>query len=38
MPARFDSMNSPHVREPVVTNGTSYVIDDDVVITGFSGE
>ena len=37
MPARFDSMNSPLVREPVVSNGASYIIDDDVVISGFSG-
>ncbi|XP_003423914.1 fatty acid synthase [Nasonia vitripennis] len=37
MPARFDSMNSPLVREPVVSNGTPYIIDDDVVISGFSG-
>ncbi|XP_058792836.1 fatty acid synthase [Phymastichus coffea] len=38
MPARFDSMNTHLVREPMnVTNGTPYLIDDDVVISGFSG-
>ena len=37
MPARFDSINSPLVREPVVSNGAPYIIDDDIVITGFSG-
>lgn len=37
MPARFESVNSPVVREPVVTNGGAYTIDDEIVITGFSG-
>ncbi|KAJ8688225.1 hypothetical protein QAD02_024020, partial [Eretmocerus hayati] len=37
MPARFDSMNSPPVRGPVVSNGSSYIIEDDIVISGFSG-
>ncbi|XP_011499008.1 PREDICTED: fatty acid synthase [Ceratosolen solmsi marchali] len=37
MPARFDTMNSPLVRDNVVSNGTPYIIDDDIVISGFSG-
>lgn len=37
MPAQFEGINSPIVREPVVTNGTTHTLDDDVVISGFSG-
>ncbi|XP_012261752.1 fatty acid synthase [Athalia rosae] len=37
MPARFESVNSPVVRESVVTNGAGYTLDEDIVITGFSG-
>ncbi|XP_014215720.1 fatty acid synthase [Copidosoma floridanum] len=37
MPARFDSMNSPPVREPIVANGPLYSLDDDIVISGMSG-
>ncbi|KAG7205432.1 hypothetical protein KM043_007425 [Ampulex compressa] len=38
MPAQFESINSPIVRKPVVTNGSgSYDLGDEIVITGFSG-
>ncbi|XP_046612929.1 fatty acid synthase [Neodiprion virginianus] len=37
MPARFESVNSPVVRESIVTNGSGYSLDEDIVITGFSG-
>ena len=38
MPARFESMNSPIVRDHIIPNGTPYIFDDDIVITGFSGK
>ncbi|XP_043471863.1 fatty acid synthase [Leptopilina heterotoma] len=37
MPARFESVNAPIVRDSIIPNGTTYSIDDDIVITGFSG-
>lgn len=37
MPARFESVNAPIVRDSIIPNGTAYSIDDDIVITGFSG-
>ncbi|XP_072754283.1 fatty acid synthase [Anoplolepis gracilipes] len=37
MPAQFESINSPMMREPVVTNGVPYSIDSDIVISGISG-
>ena len=37
MPARFESMNTPIARDPIILNGTPYLLDDDIVITGFSG-
>lgn len=37
MPAQFEGVNSPIVREPVVTNGVSYDMKDDIVISGISG-
>lgn len=39
MPAQFESANSPIVREPTMMNGTTpYTLNDDVVISGFSGK
>ncbi|XP_012270411.1 fatty acid synthase [Orussus abietinus] len=37
MPARFESINDPVMCEPVVSNGVSHGLDDDIVISGFSG-
>lgn len=37
MPAQFESVNSPIVREPTIINGSPYSLDDDIVISGFSG-
>ncbi|XP_015587765.1 fatty acid synthase [Cephus cinctus] len=37
MPARFESVDSPIVREPIPSNGAPYVLDDDIVISGISG-
>ncbi|XP_014471165.1 PREDICTED: fatty acid synthase-like [Dinoponera quadriceps] len=37
MPAQFETVNSPVTREPVVTNGVPYSLDNDIVITGISG-
>lgn len=39
MPAQFETVNSPVTREhAVVTNGVSYPLDNDIVITGVSGK
>lgn len=38
MPARFEGVNSPIVREPVVSNGVSHSLNEDIVISGFSGK
>ncbi|XP_047360366.1 fatty acid synthase-like [Vespa velutina] len=37
MPARFEGVNSPIVREPVVSNGVPRNVNEDIVISGFSG-
>ncbi|XP_043486066.1 fatty acid synthase [Polistes fuscatus] len=37
MPARFEGVNSPIVREPIVSNGVSHNLNEDIVISGFSG-
>ncbi|KAK2587686.1 hypothetical protein KPH14_003803 [Odynerus spinipes] len=37
MPAQFEGVNSPIVREPMVSNGMSHGTQEDVVITGISG-
>lgn len=39
MPAQFESANSPIVREPTMMNGntTPYNVNDEIVISGFSG-
>lgn len=37
MPARFESMNTPLVPEPIVPNDAHYAYEDDIVITGMSG-
>ncbi|KAF7386952.1 hypothetical protein HZH66_011404 [Vespula vulgaris] len=37
MPARFEGVNSPIVREPVVSNGVPHSLNEDIVISGFSG-
>ncbi|XP_015126151.1 fatty acid synthase [Diachasma alloeum] len=38
MPARFEAMNNPMVREPsAMTNGVPLSSDDDIVISGVSG-
>ncbi|XP_076656220.1 fatty acid synthase-like [Halictus rubicundus] len=36
MPAQFESANSPIAREPVINGSTQY-LQDDIVISGFSG-
>lgn len=40
MPAQFESANTPVVGEPNMMNGdtTPYNINDEIVISGFSGE
>lgn len=40
MPARSDTMNHNAIiqREQNGNNGTAYSIDDDIVISGFSGK
>lgn len=37
MPAQFESLNSPMTRESVIGNGVPYSVDNDIVITGISG-
>lgn len=37
MPARFESANAPIVRDPGSTNGGAYTMENDIVISGFSG-
>ena len=39
MPAQFESTNTPIVREPTIMNGNTnaYNLNDEIVISGFSG-
>ncbi|XP_057332495.1 fatty acid synthase [Microplitis mediator] len=37
MPARFESVNNPIMRDQSISNGVSYSADNEIVITGFSG-
>nr|QNL15121.1 fatty acid synthase 1 [Meteorus pulchricornis] len=37
MPARFESVNSPVMIDQSIANGVNHSVDNDIVITGFSG-
>ncbi|CAD6242162.1 GSCOCG00009427001-RA-CDS [Cotesia congregata] len=37
MPARFEGVNNPMMRDQTIPNGVSHSADNEIVITGFSG-
>ncbi|XP_034937434.1 fatty acid synthase [Chelonus insularis] len=37
MPARFESVNNPMMRDQSISNGVNHSADNDIVISGFSG-